>query len=343
MKPILTTVKFALALTAALTAGAQRLALPVGTYHLTVSPGAQTDSAFQPGVQPEGQSTADTKDDLFAGTSIFAKGATDVTEISMDPDSLGMVKGKDGARAHNTILSVVHTYSYDKPGMYRMEDVETFRQKLSTGDWHCSIHVRDEKKGESTDICNKRRTDGLKESAIITVEPKQLTFIHTIRRGGGDGDQSGLYPGNLGGMMILNSGHLLPQSAEMAVLNAQLAPELAAMHANLQAMPDMAEMQANIAAAMKNMPKLEKLNSPEMQQNMAAAQKSLNEAMKNMPKLDTPEMQQKMKDLQQQLDDAGREHVFDLPGVQLNLDDLLAHPPTPPAAPLTTPPTPPQQ
>jgi hypothetical protein len=320
MKPILTTVKFALSLSAALTASmalAQKYALPAGTYHLVAS--APADPSFQPG-QPEGQSAADTKDDLFAGTSIFAKGASDVTEISMDPDSLGMVKGKDGARAHNTILSVVHTYSYDKPGMYRMEDVETFRQKLNNGDWHCSIHVRDEKKGESTDICSKHRTDGLRESAIITVEPKQLTFIHTIRRGG-DGDQSGLYPGNLGGMMILNSGHLLPESAEMAVLNARLAPELAAMHANLQSMPDMAEMQARLNTAMKNMPMLEKLNSPDMQKQMH--------------------------DLQKQLNDAGREHVFDLPGVQRNLDDLLAHPPTPaspsqPSAPGITPPPPPQ-
>jgi len=176
MKPILTTVKFALALTAALTAGAQRLALPAGTYHLTVSPGAQTDSPFQPGVQPEGQSTADTKDDLFAGTSIFAKGATDVTEISMDPDSLGMVKGKDGARAHNTILSVVHTYSYDKPGMYRMEDVEAYRKKLEGGSWVCPIHVHSNT--GSTDICSRTGENETNEMVILAAEPRELTFIH---------------------------------------------------------------------------------------------------------------------------------------------------------------------
>ena len=27
------------------------------------------------------------KDDLFAGTEVFAKGASDITEITMDPDS----------------------------------------------------------------------------------------------------------------------------------------------------------------------------------------------------------------------------------------------------------------
>ena len=46
-----------------------------------------------------GQTTAPVKDDLFAGTEIFAKGASDVTEVTMDPDTLGMVTGKDGKRA----------------------------------------------------------------------------------------------------------------------------------------------------------------------------------------------------------------------------------------------------
>lgn len=123
------------------------------------------------------------KDDLFAGTEKFAQGASSVTQIDMDPDSLGKVEGKDGLRARRMVLSVVHTYEYDKPGMYRIEDVEAFRKKLETGEWHCSVHIREMKTGESTDVCNKRREDGLNEQAVITVEPKALTFIHTIGNG----------------------------------------------------------------------------------------------------------------------------------------------------------------
>jgi len=132
--------------------------------------------------QTRAQTNAPIKDDLFAGTEVFAKGASDVTEITMDPDSLGMVAGRDKARAHSMVLNVVRTYEYDKPGMYRIEDVEVYRNKLNSGDWHCSIHTRSSKTGESTDICNKHRSDDLVESAIITVEPKSLTFIHTIRK-----------------------------------------------------------------------------------------------------------------------------------------------------------------
>ncbi len=139
----------------------------------------------------QGGTSSPVKDDLFTGTEVFSKGASDVTEITMDPDTLGLVGGKDKARAHGMVLNVVRTYSYDKPGMYRIEDVEVFRNKLNSGDWHCSVHTRSLKTGESTDVCSKRRSDDLSEQAIITVEPKSLTFIHTIRkRGPGESDVS---------------------------------------------------------------------------------------------------------------------------------------------------------
>lgn len=135
------------------------------------------------------------KDDLFAGTEVFAKGASDITEITMDPDSLDLVGGPDEHKAHNMVLNVVRTYTYDKPGMYNMADVDAIRNKLNTGDWHCSVHVRDLKNGSGSDVCNKHRTDGMRETAIIEVEPKQLTFIHTIRKGGGPGSSElGFFP-----------------------------------------------------------------------------------------------------------------------------------------------------
>jgi hypothetical protein len=135
------------------------------------------------------------KDDLFAGTEVFAKGASDITEITMDPDSLNLVGGSDQRRAHNMVLNVVRTYSYDKPGMYNVADVDAIRNKLNTGDWHCSVHVRDLKNGSGTDVCAKRRTDGMKEQAIISAEPKELTFIHRIWKEGGPGSSElGYFP-----------------------------------------------------------------------------------------------------------------------------------------------------
>jgi hypothetical protein len=196
------------------------------------------------------------KDDLFAGTEVFAKGATDVNEITMDPGTLGMVDGSNKAKAHRTVLSVVRTYGYDKPGMYRIEDVESFRNKLNTGDWHCSVHTRNMKTGESTDVCNRQRSDDLKETAIITVEPKQLTFIHTIRRSSGEGGYAGssymMVPGSIGGMDPA-------MRAEMAISMAEMHAQMAEMRAM---QPGMMGVLGNVDLSdlnlqLKKMPKME--------------------------------------------------------------------------------------
>jgi len=216
--------------------------------------------------QARAQTSAPVKDDLFAGTEVFAKGATDVTEITMDPDVLVMVGGKDKARAHSMVLNVVRTYSYDKPGMYRIEDVEVFRNKLNSGDWHCSVHTRSLKTGESTDVCNKRRSDDMVESAIITVEPKSLTFIHTIRkRGAGESDLTEM-PMSLGL-------HGLPA---LAMLDPEVLLDLKLDHLSMLdgAMLDNGALQLQLDKAMRAMPKI-KLDSKQTQQQMEKAMKQM--------------------------------------------------------------------
>jgi hypothetical protein len=72
---------------------------------------------------------------------------------------------------------VVHSYKYDKPGMYRMEDVEAYRKKLTDGSWNCFIHTKD--KDGTTDICSKGGADGENhEMVILTAQPMELTFVH---------------------------------------------------------------------------------------------------------------------------------------------------------------------
>jgi hypothetical protein len=120
------------------------------------------------------------KDELFAGTEKFATGATVVTEINLDPKTMGMVgktDGKDGDLAKKMRTMVIHTYKYDKPGLYKMEDVDAYRKKLDDGSWNCSIHVRT--KTSSTDICTRVSPDHqANEMVIIAAEPLELTFIH---------------------------------------------------------------------------------------------------------------------------------------------------------------------
>lgn len=117
------------------------------------------------------------KDDLFAGTEKFAQGASDVTEVNLDKNMLGMVGKGNGDLAHKMDFIVVHSYEYDKPGMYKMEDVEVYRKRLTDGNWNCFIHTRD--RDETTDICSHTLPDNeTNELVIMTAEPKELTFIH---------------------------------------------------------------------------------------------------------------------------------------------------------------------
>jgi hypothetical protein len=220
---------------------------------------------------------APVKDDLFGGTEVFSKGASDVTEITMDPDTLDLVGGKDHARAHNMILNVVRTYTYEKPGMYRPEDVETFRNKLSTGDWRCSVHTREMKSGSSTDVCNKHRTDGLEESAIITVSPKSLTFIHTIRKRG-EGEHGGLDALYVSGMPML----------------ATLRPEIMMNIDAAMRGVDTAEMQARMSAGMNDF----KIDSEQMKKQM----EEVHERMKNL-NINSDQMRKQMDEAREKMKD----------------------------------------
>ncbi len=140
------------------------------------------------------------KDELFAGTERFAKGASDVTDVNLGPEMLGMVSGKSGGQvARKMHLMVVRSYKYPQPGMYNMKDVDAYRQKLHTGGWNCFIHTSESKDQSSTDICNRALPNNQgSEMVIMTVEPRELTFIHMSGRGSlADLGQLGA----LGGMM----------------------------------------------------------------------------------------------------------------------------------------------
>jgi hypothetical protein len=165
-----------LAMAIAMVAGSMASAQSTVTRSMTVVvPGVELQANVAVNVGFQG------KDDVFGDTQKFANGASEVTEINLDPSTMGLVgakeHGKDGEMARKMKMMMIHTYRYDKPGMYRMEDLDAYRKKLDSGSWSCSIRVRSPK--GSTDICS--RTSGDKETnemVIMTAEPMKLTFIH---------------------------------------------------------------------------------------------------------------------------------------------------------------------
>jgi hypothetical protein len=135
-------------------------------------------AAAQPAPAPAA-AAAQVKDDLFAGAEKFAQGASEVTEINLDPSTIGMVShgGQEAGVARKMNFMVIHSYKYEKPGMYSMEDFQAYSKKLTDGTWNCSIHVRE--KNGSTDICSRTAADHeTNEMVILTAEPRELTFIH---------------------------------------------------------------------------------------------------------------------------------------------------------------------
>src|SRR5580692_4220970 len=68
---------------------------------------------------------AQVKDDLFAGAEKFAQGASEVTEINLDPSTMGMIghgpfMDKGNGLASKMNFMVIHSYKYEKPGMYSL-------------------------------------------------------------------------------------------------------------------------------------------------------------------------------------------------------------------------------
>lgn len=246
------------------------------------------------------QTSAPVTDDLFAGTEIFAKGASDVSEVTMDPDTLGLVEGPNSHAAHSMVLNVVRSYQYDKPGMYNIADVDAFRNKLNTGDWHCSVHTRDLKTNESTDICNKRRTDGYIETAIITVEPKELTFIHTIRKQHHDGDHS-----EVDGLMVLPGMAGLPLDAMLdvhAIPDIHISPDVHIPEIHIS--PDIQVPDVHVPDIHVDLSPLEHMNFDDMQ-------RQIEKSMKDFKGPDAIDLQLKLQDAQKSLEKAQKDFEKD--------------------------------
>jgi hypothetical protein len=90
---------------------------------------------------------------------------------------VGNGRGKTADEARRMKFMMIHTYKYDKPGMYRVEDLEAYRRKLEDGSWNCAIRVRSTT--GSTDICSRTAADHeTNEMVILTSQPQKLTFIH---------------------------------------------------------------------------------------------------------------------------------------------------------------------
>ena len=130
------------------------------------------------------------KDDLFAGTDEFAKGAKSVTEVNLDKRLLTMMGSFLGAAssssgddqkaidlARKMEFVYVRSYEYEKPGQYQAASLEAFRKRLEGPEW--SHMVKEHSATEQNDVWVRSDDNGaFSELVVISAEQNELSFVH---------------------------------------------------------------------------------------------------------------------------------------------------------------------
>ena len=122
----------------------------------------------------------------------LAAKAREVVDIKMDENSVTVtekgkethvVKEKEKKSTDRIKGGFVRSYEFDNVGEYSQADVEAIRSQLSGNGWSCMVNVRNNKKGETTQICTHSsggKGDGL---VVLAAEPKELTIINILGTG----------------------------------------------------------------------------------------------------------------------------------------------------------------
>ncbi len=118
----------------------------------------------------------------------LADKAKESSIVDLGPEQLGLLQGFTGegkkgelGELSKTLKSIqVRSFEFDKPGMYNMDEMRAFRDKIKAGGtWVSLVTVRE--KGGFTDILVEKGTDGKpKGFFIIAAEPEELSVVHIV-------------------------------------------------------------------------------------------------------------------------------------------------------------------
>lgn len=128
----------------------------------------------------------------------LAAKAKEVVDIKLDGNLLSLAaKGQNGKYAHGKTNvtnegklkgGFVRSYEFEQEGEYSQADLEAVRSQLRGPGWSCMVNVRNNKKGETAQVCF-HATDGTGDGfAVVSAEPKSLTIVNLL----GTGDLSEL-------------------------------------------------------------------------------------------------------------------------------------------------------
>jgi hypothetical protein len=129
---------------------------------------------------------------LPASFDTLAAKATEVADVNLDAAMLAKAAGATSAKESASVQQgpfdkikggFVRSYKFAREGEYDQADVEAVRSQLRGSGWACIVNVRDNRKGESAQVCfhaSDGKPDGL---AVVAAEPKQLTIVNIVGTG----------------------------------------------------------------------------------------------------------------------------------------------------------------
>jgi hypothetical protein len=107
-----------------------------------------------------------------------------ILALAMKPHAGKTVQGSVDVKNESKIKGgFVRSYEFDQEGEYSQADVEAIRSQLREAGWSCIVNVRNNKKGETAQVCfhaTNGTGDGL---AVLAADPKELTIVNVVGTG----------------------------------------------------------------------------------------------------------------------------------------------------------------
>ncbi len=112
--------------------------------------------------------------------------AKESSVVNLGPEQLGLIAGVNGGQGTKNLGEVVkvlksvqvRSYEFDEKGLYDVEVVRAFRDKVtSSGNWVNIISTKE--KGGFTDILIQKGPDGKSAGfLIVAAEPREVSIVH---------------------------------------------------------------------------------------------------------------------------------------------------------------------
>jgi Domain of unknown function (DUF4252) len=116
--------------------------------------------------------------------------ASKTVEVSLDRSMLQFASGfldpKDPQEAQaKKIISdmkgiYVHSFEFDKSGLYSEQDVASIRDQLKGPEWSRIVNVKSKNDGQNVEVYFRKNGEKFEGLVVLATEPTELTFVDLV-------------------------------------------------------------------------------------------------------------------------------------------------------------------